>query len=236
MQRERFPTPIGIEGVMAYRSECQSVTHVEQGQVREMAFDIQQHFLQEFGQFVHPKSIRLNRNISERVIVASDLELIFNSLGVSQAKIDEDSNEINGFADFPTGLIFIEDRLRIADDLIGRGYPLFIVDDLTGVSSDLVVGSQGSTIAHEIVHQYQDKELPRLFQEMSAFFYEDEIVGDESEIELSEMLKIVLANGYEQLLEHFGEDVHKLSFGLLADFQCRREILRSIDFALVSVL
>lgn len=68
-------------------------------------------------------------------------------------------------------------------------------------------------LTHEIVHQYQDSTLPGYFLEFGARYYQRQLTDNLKIGHILEDLAEKRILIYKELIDQFGEDVHKIFFG-----------------------
>jgi hypothetical protein len=82
------------------------------------------------------------------------------------------------------------------------------------------------TIVHETIHQFQDHELPEEFLDSAAYYYQEQIIARFNLVfEYFETPKLISL--YSDLLQEFGDDVHRLAFGGKLNFRKKVKILRA---------
>jgi len=225
MQKERFPAPLRASDVDAFRVETQTVPPQENARVLQVARTVQDKLLKSYSQYIHPKSIQNNEDLPERLIVNNDIASISFALdGPFQKRDVTVSKVVGGLADTNLGIIYVED-VSTLKAIAGRCEGMFDAESLEAYA----INNQAGIIAHEMVHQYQDRMLPLLFQEMSAYSMQSVFEAEGSEIQITSAIQTMLANGYDDLVEQYGDDVHALNFGTLKSYQRKGEILRGVS-------
>ena len=83
--------------------------------------------------------------------------------------------------------------------------------------------------AHEMVHGYSDLSLPVAFKEYGARYYTKKVAEGCLEVFGADFFEkprdLTMRNKYAQLVEKYGDDVHKLFFGTLKDSRLKYKIL-----------
>lgn len=230
MQRDRFPAYLQPSEVHPYRVEMQSVPPKEYKDMQQMATQLQGDLLHVYGKYIHPRSLANNEAFSERIVVCDDVNFVDNSTYASSKRRHLKFLDFTvGFMDENTGVIFISDKESLEKNSSSLG------GELGGkvARGELSIKTlQLLMLMHEMVHQYQDKTLPGLFQEMAAYNIAKKATQDT--LALSDYLTLSWGVGYEKLLEKFGDDVHAVNFGTIGDFQKKRKILQEAPGAVLS--
>jgi hypothetical protein len=88
------------------------------------------------------------------------------------------------------------------------------------------------SLAHEVIHQFQDYSLPMQFLEIAARYYQRHTTdslrwGHIKELKIDDSLEV-----YGQLIDAYGDDVHALFFGKPMDNDLAGEIIaKAYDLA-----
>lgn len=86
-----------------------------------------------------------------------------------------------------------------------------------------------SAIIHEIIHKFQDDSLPEAFQELGTSYYERYMtqqlntLGYSNEPDVNQRIEF-----YQNLLDTYGDNVHKVFFGTIKDLLLKQDILNTL--------
>jgi len=81
------------------------------------------------------------------------------------------------------------------------------------------------TVTHEAYHHLQDPSLPTFFQENGAYYYQQTTAESLNFGRLDSDERAKITDFYKNLIDKYGDDVHKLFFGTLNNTERRTEIL-----------
>jgi len=240
MQRERFTNPLSLELIDLVRLESQAVAPALQEHAKIVAGLSQVFLIEKYGEFIHPKPLKKNQNIAERIIIVDNPEICDVALfpyendilneriyNLSAAAQDGLSDQVSGIVYIAVPDLDIFDGEEIIDsELFGRG----VLSGNLDMALELAAIEQ--TVAHEVSHQYGDDLLLYSFFEAGTIFLEMEIVEWMGSGYIRSLDHYSVQQLYGLLLQRFGDKLHSLYFGTLGNYQDRREIIR--NFKLLS--
>jgi hypothetical protein len=84
-------------------------------------------------------------------------------------------------------------------------------------------------LAHEIVHQFQDPNLPKLWGECAARYYEEELAVKMGFAYAFDDGGIQMIDIYSRAVDRYGDDVHQLFFNGNLNDQTKNRILNELS-------
>lgn len=229
MQKERFVTPLPIEAVDQIRVERESVHPAIHRYAEELAAAGNEDFLSKYSGYLDNRTIKRGRDIHKRIVVGNSIGNDFNAwCGDTLSKKQRMSeSELDGFTGENHGIIYIENPLvaweKLPADMAKeyqQSFGEYALAEFTGVLLN-------QTILHEIVHQYQPRNLSVEVSESSARFVEMELIDMQDAGFFRSSIDYAFIECFSLLIEEYGrEPVFRHVFGTFRDFSRSREIDR----------
>jgi len=207
----------------ALRIEISSNTSKQQEGLKEAMQIITDKIVTDYGRFMPHTTLDLAKTIDERT-------LLINRDGFHPFyKNWPSSNESSFDAE---GAMFHEGSISVVQDFVSQKENAFNITDEESKQRfiELSKGDEeearihlaemnfGSHLAHETLHQLHAKGLPTYFVESANLYYQREI---ENELPMYTFLpgdsNILAANFYQEVIEKFGDEGHKVFFGTQED-------------------
>ncbi len=201
--------------------------------VREVAVNINNEIIHQYGSYIPQETIVKVGGVEERILITNTET--FEQFHYEWDKITTDRSRL--YYPEVTATVFTNGQVMAFEDPTKAWQRLSKETQVDAISR---FGSEAEArgvvaftaiadfLCHEVVHQYQDENLPKFFKELGAYFYQRQIATALHFSFLIFDLDEARIQYYNSLLNRFGEDVHKIFFGSLLDSKRRTEILSSV--------
>lgn len=208
------------------------LTPKQDREIKNVARNLNRTFVTEYKKFISDGKIKEISGIEDRVLITDDHA--FNLLWSEWNTIDEpkdppgdevlaaflEAGNLFTFKDFDKYWAKTSEPLRV--NLVKK----FGTED----KASAIIGKVGivNSLAHELIHQYQNHRLPHEFLECAVRYYEREVLQKLSFPYLSEHLDNERISFYESLIQQYGDDVHKFFFGEEIEYDRGVDILEKV--------
>jgi hypothetical protein len=215
-----------METVDTLRHELSSISPGMQKNVHKLTQLVTTHTLDTYGDLIPVPTRDLIEHIPDRVIV-TDPEA-FDTFAANWVSSEEAPHASAG------GLFHGLGHIIVTKDpsIVVQNIPAGLVRRIAGRDGpDRIVGPEAisvlyqDTLSHEPFHALQDQDLPWYVSEIGAYFYQTEIQDTQGIPGLDTLHKVGAADFYGDLIDKYGDDVHRLFFGSLSDNIRRNQIL-----------
>jgi len=209
--------------VDALRMEISSITPKQQEGLSEGIRLITDKIVTDYGRFMPPETLEVAKTTDVRTLLVhnEDFHAIYNNWA------SDDDTSVDA-----TGVMFHEGRLSIVQDFASQKENSFNIPDEESKQKfiDISKGDEeearnhiaemnmGSHLAHETLHQLHAQGMPTYFVESANFYYQRELDKDMPMYTFLPVDSAALAARiYQDTVEKFGDDVHKVFFGTNED-------------------
>lgn len=198
-----------------------------------IAGTIKSNFINRFRDYIPEATINKTSDLEKRVILTDKdaYDVFIRHWPLKKKKISSNDGKLfeKGHLTTLGDLALINDPAVWWDHLFTPSAQQQFIERFGSESKarQIIAGTVFSTIAHEMIHSFQDSKLGNgIFAECGTRFYERIVVRDTKLSYISSPLDDFLIDFYQHLLDEFGDDVHKVFFGLLDDPHKRDSILK----------
>lgn len=204
------------------RLECSILSPSENSQIKQLAHNVRKKFHAQFGRFFRQNVLEEVGDVENRIVV-TDVSA-FNTILAewNSTKWNSTKNLLplleNVFAaHFPNEkFIIMFKQFDRYWDKTSKEFQQTLIE-LTGSENKAkeVMGHIGfmTSLTHEIVHQYQDGSVIPEFLEIGAVYYTCSLLSSARIPTFLDKVGNSRINFYSNLIQVFGDNVHKLFFG-----------------------
>jgi hypothetical protein len=209
-----YPERLYTEAIHELRMEASSRTPKEQAELRDTAITVKESFTAEYGAFMLEGTVAKTAGIEDRVIVLESEQFkTFYSDWIGDT--DTPAHMVAGTPIPDQGIIALKDPKETFDDFEPDTQAFFVQHFGDEATAQQEVGAilMRNNLTHEVIHQFQNHELPPVFLEAGTYYYQRQVANTlQHEFISNQPTEETIAN-YIQAIYAYGDDVHKVFFG-----------------------